>query len=191
MRRRSVGWLRRFAVVAACAQLHPLSPPPSHPPEHLLDFCVLLFLQGLAFVKQRKAGVLGGWNWGDAMVVQRLPDGSWSAPCFLRLRYGSLGLTLGMQSMRSVYVLQARGAGRCGEGRGGGALVPAAGCMQCADVAELGTTIGSWLRSVCLIWFLSRLELTGPLPAVRSPGAPPCSRPPRSPPSLTTAPLPR
>lgn len=71
-----------------------------------LPAAALRFCKGLAFVKQRKAGLLGGWNWGDALVVQRLPDGSWSAPCFLRLRYGSLGLTMGMQSMRTVYVLQ-------------------------------------------------------------------------------------
>lgn len=118
-------------------------------------------------MKQCKAGVLGGWNWGDAMVVQRLPDGSWSAPCFLRLRYGSLGLTLGMQSMRSVYVLQAREGGWCGEGRGGGALVPAGGCMQRADMAELATATGSWLHGACPTWFLSQLKLTGPLPAAR------------------------
>lgn len=71
-------------------------------------------------MKQRKAGLLGGWNWGDALVVQRLPDGSWSAPCFLRLRYGSLGLTMGMQSMRTVYVLQASWGSRGREEPGGG-----------------------------------------------------------------------
>ncbi|KAL4420590.1 hypothetical protein ABPG75_010273 [Micractinium tetrahymenae] len=71
-----------------------------------LPAAALRFCKGLAFVKQRKAGALCSWNWGDAMVVQRLPDGSWSAPCFMQLRYASLGLTLGMQSMRSVYVLQ-------------------------------------------------------------------------------------
>jgi hypothetical protein len=31
----------------------------------------------LAFVRQRKAGLLGAWNWGDALLIQRLPCGAW------------------------------------------------------------------------------------------------------------------
>ena len=36
-----------------------------------------LSLQGLAFVRQRKAGVLGALNWGYALLIARLADGSW------------------------------------------------------------------------------------------------------------------
>lgn len=63
--------------------------------------------QALAFVERRKAGLLAGWTWGTALLIRRLPGGAWSAPLFLRLRCGSLGLTLGGQRLRAVYVLQA------------------------------------------------------------------------------------
>ena len=65
-------------------------------------------LQGLAFVMQRKAGLGASLNWGHSFVIWRQTDGSWSAPCFLRLRYASLGLTLGVQSIQSCHVLQVR-----------------------------------------------------------------------------------
>jgi hypothetical protein len=73
-------------------------------------------LQGLAFVTQRKAGLVAGYNWGSGFAIQRQPDGSWSAPCFLSMRYGSLGLTLGMQTIQSCHLLQVRGL----PGGGGG-----------------------------------------------------------------------
>ncbi|KAL4446685.1 hypothetical protein ABPG77_007929 [Micractinium sp. CCAP 211/92] len=60
-------------------------------------------MQALAFVERRKAGLLAGWTWGTALLIQRLPGGAWSAPLFLRLRYGSVGLTLGGQRHRAVY----------------------------------------------------------------------------------------
>ena len=78
--------------------------------------------QGVAFVTQRKAGLVAGVNWGSGFAIQRQPDGSWSAPCFLSMRYGSLGLTLGMQTIQSCHLLQVcglRGAG--GTRRRGGA----------------------------------------------------------------------
>lgn len=58
------------------------------------------------FISERKAGLLAGWDWGHGFVLRHFPDGTWSAPCFLRLRYASLGLTLGAQSIQSVSVLQ-------------------------------------------------------------------------------------
>ncbi|PSC71713.1 SH3 domain-containing [Micractinium conductrix] len=79
-------------------------------PRPPLPNAALRFCRGLAFVRQRKAGVLGALNWGYALLIARLADGSWSAPCFLTLRYASLGLTLGAQRIRSVYVLQASSA---------------------------------------------------------------------------------
>lgn len=114
--------LRAAPPLPACQASATAASPARQPPMHPLPgrrCCDPL--QGLAFVKQRKAGALCGWNWGDALVLQRLPDGSWSAPCFMRLRYGSLGLTLGLQNMRTVYVLQARRArggdgGQCWDG---------------------------------------------------------------------------
>lgn len=73
----------------------------------LLPSATLRFCKGLAFVKQRKAGLLGGWTWGNGVLIQRVPDGSgWSAPVFLRLHFGSLGATMGAQRVRAVYVLQ-------------------------------------------------------------------------------------
>lgn len=38
----------------------------------------------------------------------RFPDGTWSAPCFLRQRYAGLGLTLGLHTISSISVLQVR-----------------------------------------------------------------------------------
>lgn len=43
--------------------------------------------------------------------MQRFADGSWSAPCFMRLRYGSLGFTLGLQQIQSCHVMQVRAGG--------------------------------------------------------------------------------
>lgn len=58
------------------------------------------------FASQRKLGCLLGWDWGTAFLLRRFPDGTWSAPVFLRLRAASLGLTLGVQRIQGVSVLQ-------------------------------------------------------------------------------------
>lgn len=68
----------------------------------------LLLLQGLAFVVHRKVGLLGGMNWGRGCIVTRLGDGTWSAPCFFRVRHCSLGLTFGAQRTTCCHVLQVR-----------------------------------------------------------------------------------
>ena len=86
----------------------PPAPPFSHPTT-CTPACLPARLQGLAFVTQRKAGLVAGYNWGSGFAIQRQPDGSWSAPCFLIMRYGSLGLTLGMQTIQSCHLLQVRG----------------------------------------------------------------------------------
>jgi lipid-binding SYLF domain-containing protein len=59
-------------------------------------------------VVQQKFGLLGGVNWGRGCIFARLADGSWSPPCFLRLRHASLGLTFGMRRISSCYVLQSQ-----------------------------------------------------------------------------------
>lgn len=67
---------------------------------------------------QQKVGLLGGLNWGRGCILARLPDGSWSPPCFLRMRHASLGLTFGMRRINSCYVLQARRGAVRVQGRG-------------------------------------------------------------------------
>jgi lipid-binding SYLF domain-containing protein len=62
--------------------------------------------KALVFFHQRKAGLLGGWDWGQGCLIRRHQDGTWGAPVFLKLRGGSLGLTLGLQTLQSVSVLQ-------------------------------------------------------------------------------------
>ncbi|KAI7841521.1 hypothetical protein COHA_004693 [Chlorella ohadii] len=62
--------------------------------------------KALVFWHQRKAGILAGWDWGSGCLIRRHQDGTWGAPVFLRLRGGSLGLTLGLQRLQSVSVLQ-------------------------------------------------------------------------------------
>lgn len=103
---------RCASAQALLAQLQvPMPSVAGAPPKPRLPSAALRFCKGLAFMKQRKAGLLGGWTWGDALVILRLPDGGWSAPIFLRLRFASLGLTAGAQRTRSVYVLQVRWQG--------------------------------------------------------------------------------
>ncbi|KAI3426027.1 hypothetical protein D9Q98_007995 [Chlorella vulgaris] len=66
----------------------------------------LRFCKGLVFIEQRKAGVVAGWEWGNGVVCRRFPDGSWSPPCFIKLRGASLGFTFGMHTIKSCHVLQ-------------------------------------------------------------------------------------
>lgn len=74
-------------------------------------WCSPLPPQGLAFFVQRKVGLVGGMAWGQGCVISRLPDGSWSPPCFMRLRHCSLGITFGLQRTESCHVLQVRWGG--------------------------------------------------------------------------------
>lgn len=75
-------------------------------PKPPLPKAALRFAKGLAFFVQRKVGLVGGMAWGQGCVISRLPDGSWSPPCFMRLRHCSLGITFGLQRTESCHVLQ-------------------------------------------------------------------------------------
>ena len=71
-------------------------------------------LQGLVFLTQHKTGCVLGGTWGSGLLIQRLPDGTFSAPLFLRLRSASFGLTFGYQTAEACLVLQVCEAGARG-----------------------------------------------------------------------------
>jgi len=54
---------------------------------------------------QRKAGFLGSWVWGHGFVIARLGPYKWSAPCFLKDRFLSVGFTAGFRTLDTVYAI--------------------------------------------------------------------------------------
>jgi hypothetical protein len=77
---------------------------------------------------------VAGWEWGNGVVCRRFPDGSWSPPCFIKLRGASLGFTFGMHTIKSCHVLQVG----C---RGCSALVWGAGALACNPVQSFACFI--------------------------------------------------
>ena len=63
------------------------------------------YLQGLAFMWQRKAGLITSWTWGTGFVIAHLGPGRWSAPLFLKDRFASVGLTAGFRTVDTFYAI--------------------------------------------------------------------------------------
>ncbi len=52
-----------------------------------------------------KAGFIIGGAYGDGVLLQRLPDGSFGDPAFYRMTAGSIGLQIGMNSSEIVFII--------------------------------------------------------------------------------------
>ncbi len=52
-----------------------------------------------------KAGFIIGGAYGDGVLLTRLPDGGFGDPAFYRMTAGSLGLQIGMDSARIVFMI--------------------------------------------------------------------------------------
>lgn len=73
--------------------------------EPALPSSAIRFSKSLVFFWHRKAGCLGSYTWGHGFVISSIAPGVWSAPMFIKDRYVSLGLTIGMASTDAVYAI--------------------------------------------------------------------------------------
>jgi len=75
-------------------------------PDRAIPRSVLERAEAIAiFPSVKKAGFVVGGQWGRGVISVRNPDGSWSAPAFLRLAGGSFGAQIGAQAVDLVLVV--------------------------------------------------------------------------------------
>lgn len=74
-------------------------------PEARVPGYLLARAEGVAIFRKYEAGFIFGGRVGYGVAFVRGPDGSWSAPAFLRSEEGSFGLQAGARSMTVVYLL--------------------------------------------------------------------------------------
>ena len=122
----------------ALALLQELQAPGAAGHKPRLPGAALRYCAGVAFVFRKKAGLLlSGCTWGHALVLARLPPAApgqqqrWSAPVFLRISGGSLGLSVGGSSTRALCVLQVTSALFLRVGQKGANGGMAARCVLC------------------------------------------------------------
>lgn len=67
---------------------------------------LLKHAKGLVFMSTWKAGIMWvGGQMGSGFVISHLPDGSWSAPVFIKWHAAGGGITLGVSKASTVIVL--------------------------------------------------------------------------------------
>ena len=73
--------------------------------DHSIPASLLERARGIIVVPNVTKAALGvGGRWGQGLAVQRLPDGSWSAPAYVSLGGASYGFQIGAQSTDLVLV---------------------------------------------------------------------------------------
>ncbi|WPT16830.1 SH3 domain-containing protein [Picochlorum sp. SENEW3] len=73
--------------------------------EPALPSSAIRFSKALVFFWHRKAGFLGSYTWGYGFVISSIAPGLWSAPVFIKDRYMSLGLTVGLSASDAVFAI--------------------------------------------------------------------------------------
>lgn len=73
--------------------------------EPILPKTALRFSKGLAFIWQRKAGLIGSYTWGFGFLIARLGPNQWSAPLFLSDSFLSVGATFGFRYINTFYAI--------------------------------------------------------------------------------------
>ncbi|KAM0750264.1 hypothetical protein T439DRAFT_302214 [Meredithblackwellia eburnea MCA 4105] len=164
-------------ILAAFTALPPSSLPPSSlpPPRKVLKkipSTVIRSARGLAIFTSMRSGIapLGGAG-GAGIVVARLPDGSWSAPCSISPNNLSGGLMLGVDIYDAVLVIRTQSALESFYGHKvtlGTELAVAAGPYGSGAAVELGKERSPVLSYVRSRGFYAGWEAVGQVFVVRS-----------------------
>lgn len=94
--------------------------------------CMLVCLQGLVFMWQRKVGLGVSWTWGSGFVIANLARGVWSPPCFIKDRLASVGVTAGFRTMDLCIAIPTEaGMAKYQVGNHGGVATSVCGCRKC------------------------------------------------------------